>query len=86
MQVELPLFPGYAFVRVAYFSPERIRVLQATGVASFVGPNPAGVSIPDEQIEAIKTVLVRKVAVAEHPFLRVGQKIRVRGGALHGVR
>jgi transcription antitermination factor NusG len=70
---------------VAYFSGERLRVLQATGVAGFVGPNPAGVAIPDEQIEAIGTVLVRKVAVTEHPFLKVGQRIRIRGGALKGV-
>lgn len=83
--VELPLFPGYAFVRVAYFSGERVRVLQANGVAGFVGPNPSGVSIPDEQIEAIRTLLIRKVAVTEQPFLKVGQRIRVRGGALNGV-
>ncbi len=84
-QIEMPLFPGYAFVRVTYFSGERLRVLQATGVAGFVGPNPAAVAIPDEQIEAIGTVLVRKVAVTEHPFLKVGQRIRIRGGALKGV-
>jgi transcription antitermination factor NusG len=86
MSVELPLFPGYAFVRVAYFSGERVRVLQANGVAGFVGPNPSGVSIPDEQIEAIRTLLVTKVAVEDHPFLKVGQRIRVRGGALNGVQ
>lgn len=84
-EIQLPLFPGYAFVRVAYLSGDRLRVLQATGVAGFVGPNPAGVSIPDEQIEAIRTLVVRKVAITEHPFLRVGQRIRVRGGALDGV-
>ena len=85
-EVEFPLFPGYAFVRVSYSSPDRLRVLQATGVAGFVGPNPASVFIPEEQIEAIRTVLARKVAVTEHPFLKVGQRIRVRGGALDGVQ
>ena len=84
-EVELPLFPGYAFVRVAYFSGERVRVLQANGVVGFVGQSPSGVFIPDEQIEGIKTLLGRKVAVTEHPFLQVGQRIRVRGGALNGV-
>ena len=84
-EVELPLFPGYAFVRVAYLSGDRIRVLQASGVVSFVGRNAAGVSIPDEQIEAIRTLLVRKVPVKDHPFLKVGQRIRVRSGCLSGV-
>jgi transcription antitermination factor NusG len=83
-EVELPLFPGYAFVRVAYFSGERIRVLQASGVVNFVGGN-AGVSIPEEQIEAIRTLIVGKVPVHDHPFLKVGQRVRVRNGSLSGV-
>jgi transcription antitermination factor NusG len=84
-EVELPLFPGYAFVRVAYFSWDRVRVLRASGVVSFVGPTAAGASIPEEQIEAIRTLLVRKVPVKDHPFLTVGQRIRVRSGSLSGL-
>lgn len=84
-QVELPLFPGYAFVRIAYLSGDRVRVLRATGVVSFVGPTPAGASIPDEQIESIRTILIRKVPVEDHPFLQVGQRIRVKNGSLSGV-
>ncbi len=84
-EIELPLFPGYAFVRVAYCSGDRVRILQASGVVSFVGPNAVGAAIPDEQIEAIKTLLVSKVPVKDHPFLKVGQRIRVRGGSLNGV-
>ncbi len=84
-EIELPLFPGYAFVRVAYCSGDRIRILQASGVVGFVGPNAVGAAIPDEQIDAIKTLLVGKVPVKDHPFLKVGQRIRVRGGSLNGV-
>jgi transcription termination/antitermination protein NusG len=84
-KVEMPLFPGYAFVRVDFLSPDRVRVLQATGVVSFVGPKPADASIPDEQIESIRTILQRKVPVEDHPFLTLGQKIRVRSGVLNGV-
>jgi len=84
-KVELPLFPGYAFVRVAYLSPDRVRVLRAAGVVSFVGPNPAVATIPDEQIESIRTILLNKVPVKDHPLLTVGQRIRVRSGSLSGV-
>ena len=84
-QIELPLFPGYAFVRVAYFSGDRVRVLRASGVVSFVGPSAVGASIPEEQIDAIRTLLMRKVPVKDHPFLKVGQRIRVRSGSLSGV-
>lgn len=84
-KVELPLFPGYAFVRVNYLSGDRVRVLRATGVVGFVGPNSAGASIPEEQIESIRTVLVQKVPVNDHPFLAVGQRIRIQSGSLSGV-
>jgi transcription antitermination factor NusG len=84
-EVELPLFPGYAFARVSYASPDRLRVLQSNGVVSFVGPNAAAASIPDEQIETIRTLVGGNVPVKDHPFLKVGQRIRVRGGSLNGV-
>lgn len=83
--VEVPLFPGYAFVRIDYFSGERVRVLRTTGVVDFVGQKAEGSSIRDEQIESIRTILIRNVPVKDHPFLNVGQRIRVRNGALMGV-
>jgi len=85
-QVEVPLFSGYTFVRVEYTSNEqRIHVLQTHGVAGFVGTQRAGDPIPDNQIEDIRTLLSNKVAIKSHSFLKIGQRVRVRGGALDGV-
>jgi len=85
-QVEVPLFAGYTFVRVAYSSNEhRIKVLQTHGVAGFVGVQRTGVPIPDSQIEDIRTLLSNKVDLKAHSFLKIGQRVRVRGGALDGV-
>lgn len=85
-QVEVPLFSGYTFVRVAYASNEqRIQVLQTHGVAGFVGIQRSGDPIPDHQIEDIRTLLGNKISVEAHSFLKVGQRVRVRGGALDGV-
>jgi transcriptional antiterminator NusG len=84
-EVELPLFSGYNFVRLAFASPDRLRVLQTHGVAGFVGINGCGTAIPDSQIQDIRTVLASNVPFEEQPFLRVGQRVRIRGGALDGV-
>src|SRR5215831_7857495 len=84
-EVELPLFSGYTFVRVVLSSPERLRVLQTHGVAGFVGINSCGTAITENQIEDIRTLLASEVPFEEQPFLRVGQRVRVRGGALDGV-
>ncbi len=84
-QIEVPLFSGYCFVRVAYHSENRVRVLQTNGVVNFVGVQNSGIPIPDSQIEDIKTLVARKVPFREHHFLSVGQRVRIRGGALDGV-
>ena len=84
-EVELPLFSGYTFVRVVLSSPDRLRVLQTHGVAGFVGVNCGGTAIPENQIQDIRTLLASKVPFEEHGFLRVGQRVRIRGGALDGV-
>jgi transcription antitermination factor NusG len=84
-EVDLPLFSGYTFVRVVLTSADRLRVLQAHGVAGFVGINCGGTAIPENQIEDIRTLLASEVTFEEQPFLRVGQRVRVRGGALDGV-
>lgn len=84
-EIELPLFSGYTFVRVVLSSQDRLRVLQTHGVAGFVGINCCGTAIPENQIEDIRTLLSSDVPFEEQPFLRVGQRVRIRGGALDGV-
>jgi len=82
--VELPLFPGYAFVRLVYGPEERLRVLRTEGVVSFVGTSGQGIAIPETQIEHIQTLLASKVPFESHPFLKTGQRVRIRGGSLNG--
>lgn len=83
--VECPLFAGYAFVRIAPSPEERVKVLQAHGVVELVGAQNQAISIPDEQIEAVKAVVAGNVPFTDHVFLKVGQRVRVRGGSLDGV-
>ncbi|MGA8428280.1 MAG: UpxY family transcription antiterminator [Candidatus Sulfotelmatobacter sp.] len=84
-EVELPLFAGYNFVRVSFGSPERLQVLKTHGVAGFVGINGCGSAIPENQIHDIRTLLASKFPFEEQPFLKIGQRVRVRGGALDGM-
>jgi transcription antitermination factor NusG len=84
-EVEVPLFSGYTFVRLVLSSGDRLRVLQAHGVAGFVGRSGAGTPIPDHQIHDIKTVLENRIPFQDHTFLQVGQRVRIRGGALDGI-
>jgi transcription antitermination factor NusG len=84
-EVHLPLFPCYMFVRVAP-SPERlVQVLQVPGVIRFVGQGREPVPIPDNQIGDIQKLIASKLALDPYPFLKVGQRVRIRSGPLEGV-
>ena len=83
--VQVPLFPGYVFVRVQLNPNIRFAVLGSWGAIAFVGPQRTATAIPDTQIENIRTLLSSKVSLTPYPFLRIGQRVRVRGGALDGL-
>src|SRR6266568_4040858 len=81
--LDLPLFPGYIFARIG--RKDRIRVLEVPGVLSIVGktasqPQP----LPQFEIQSLRTGL-DPARVEPHPLLSLGQKVRIRTGALAGI-
>lgn len=81
--LDLPLFPGYLFVHIG--QRERVRVLQVPGVLSIVGGTGGHpVSLPEAEINALRTGLPLRKA-EPHPLLTVGQRVRIRSGALAGM-
>jgi transcription antitermination factor NusG len=82
-RLEFPLFPGYLFVRIPL--QERLRVLLTPGVVRLVGFDNRPAALPDEEIEALRTVLVQGARSEPHPYLRVGRRVRITRGALAGM-
>src|SRR6185312_11578519 len=80
--LQLPLFPGYIFVRMAL--QDRSAVVQIPGVARLVGFNGTPTALPDAEMERLKSGLVSGVAAEPHPFLTVGRRVRVKNGPLAG--
>jgi len=83
--VEKPLFPGYGFVQLPASPNLRLRVLQTVGVTGFVMMNGAPIPVPEQQVEDVRLLLANEIACRAYPFLKVGQKVRVRGGCLDGL-
>jgi transcription antitermination factor NusG len=84
-KVEVPMFSCYAFVRIAQDINQRLKVLRAPGVLGFVGSERLGTPIPDHQIDALRTAIGAKIPCVAHPFVRTGQRVRIRGGSLDGL-
>jgi transcription termination/antitermination protein NusG len=83
--VEVPLFNCYVFAKIAPNNTERLRVLQLDGVLSLVGKRGEGTPIPDSQIESVRIMIEEKLPWGSHPFLKIGQRVRIRSGALDGM-
>jgi len=83
--VELPLFSCYLFARLMPTNEDRLRVLTLDGVLHLVGGGRQGTPIPDEQISAVRALVEGQLPVSAYPFLKIGQRVRIRSGALNGV-
>jgi len=83
--VELPLFSCYVFARFVPQRAERLQVLRVDGVLGLVGARGEGAPIPESEIGAVRALLKHSLPWSEHPFLEIGQRVRIRSGALDGM-
>jgi transcription antitermination factor NusG len=81
--LDLPLFPGYVFVRMAL--RDRLQVQQLPGVARLVGFNGTPAALPEEEIETLQKSWGTGIHAEPHPYLTVGQRVRIKSGPLAGM-
>lgn len=79
----LPLFPNYVFVFAG--SRQRGLVLSTPGVYDFVRHGGAPAAIPSEEIDAVRSVVARDTVVEPYPFLKCGDRVRLKTGPLEGI-
>lgn len=82
-ELELPLFPGYIFVRIPF--RDRLHVQKLTGVLQIVSFNGKPAPLPESEIETLRNGLARNAWLEPHPYLKVGRRVRVRSGPMAGV-
>jgi transcription antitermination factor NusG len=83
--VQVPMFGCYVFAKFMPSRLDRLRVLCLDGVFGLVGAKGEGTPIPDEQIEAVRSVVEKRLPWSSHPFLKIGQRVRIRSGVLDGL-
>jgi len=83
--VQMPLFSSYVFAKFVPNRSDRLRVLRVEGVFGLVGAGGEGTPIPDAQIEAVRSLVERELPWSSHPYLKIGQRVRIRSGALDGM-
>ena len=82
-RVQLPLFPGYIFVRIAL--RDRLRVIEVPGFVRLVGFNSLPHPLPEADINRMKEALNKGVLAEPYPYLTVGTRVEIRNGPMQGM-
>ena len=81
-ELELPLFPCYLFTCISVRA--RLPILQVPGVVGFAGPSARPTAIPEPEIAALR-IATERLKVEPHPFLSIGDRVRIVAGPLFGM-
>jgi transcription antitermination factor NusG len=80
--LQIPLFPGYVFVRISL--REQMRVREIPSVAMLVGISGNATALPDEEIYALRKGFAEGILAEPYPYLTVGRRVQVIRGPLVG--
>lgn len=79
----VPMFPSYLFLRHAIDKPSYLEVCKTRGLVRILGSRwDRLATVPEEEIEAIRTVVQTDLPVVPHPYLQAGQQVRITHGPL----
>lgn len=83
-RLQKPLFPGYVFCQ--YTASAGILIVTTPGVIRILryGHDPA--PIAPTEIESIRTAADSGLPVEPHPYLAIGEKVKITDGALTGLQ
>ena len=82
--IEVPLFSGYCFAQFIW--QDKLSVLKIPGVVQIVGGQNAPEPVQDEEIDALKKLMVSTLSYDAHPYLHEGMAVEVIRGPLEGIR
>jgi transcription antitermination factor NusG len=81
--LSLPLFPCYVFLKGGL--ERRLDIMTTPGIFALVSNAGQPAAIPTAEIEAIKRAVESGARVEPHPFLKCGERMRVKSGPLAGI-
>jgi transcription antitermination factor NusG len=82
-ELELPLFSGYLFCK--FDINQRLPLLVTPGVICIVGIGKTPVPVEENEMSAIFSMVLAGANAEPHPYVQVGQRVRVDRGTFSGV-
>ncbi len=79
----LPLFPNYVFIHGGL--DRMLNIVTTPGVHCLVSWGARPANIPSEEIDAVRRLVESPLKVEPHPFLKCGDRVRIKSGPLEGI-
>lgn len=81
--IEQPLFKSYCFAKFPL--KDKIPIVSQRGVVNIVNFKNKYISVQDSVIDSLKILVENKVKIDPYPYLKIGDRIRVKRGPLKNV-
>jgi transcription antitermination factor NusG len=82
-ELDLPLFPNYVFILGGL--DRMLNILTTPGVHSLVSWGGRPADIPQYEIDAVRRLVESPLRVQQHPFIKCGDRVRIKSGPLEGI-
>jgi len=83
--IEVPLFPGYVFVKSDLRPEEHLGILKTVGVVRMIGNKQGPLSVPTETIESLQIMVSADGPIVTGTRFKKGDRIMVVAGPFAGV-
>lgn len=88
LMIEVPLFPGYLFVRSSFAPPDLVNILKTVGAVRLLGNTQGPLAIPEVQIQSLKilTSANQDLITGSTIQLKKGDPVMILEGPMAGLR
>lgn len=85
VMIDVPLFPGYVFVKSNLHPHHHIDIVKTVGAVRLIGNKQVPVSVPDEAIESLRIMVSRSSPIQTGTRFRRGDRVMVVNGPFTGI-
>jgi transcription elongation factor/antiterminator RfaH len=85
LMIEVPLFPGYLFVRTDLNPYRHLEIVKTTGAVRLIGAKTGPVSVPEQTVDSLKIMVASEHPIVTGNRLRKGDRVMVLSGPFAGV-
>ena len=85
LMIQVPLFPGYLFLKTDLHPHTHLEIVKTAGAVRLIGTQQGPVPVPDEAIASLKIMVASGMPIATGRRLQPGDRVLVVNGPFSGV-